>query len=79
MVNETELYIFCENTEYLQSGNQLSEKEMAAKLGIGLPSLLLLERGIVSNRLGCKVLFNIHKNFGIAPKDIFTPLQSKQN
>ena len=68
-----DIQIFCENVKSIRRSNHLTQKEMAAILGIGVHSLSRLEKGEMPRRMGVKVLFNIHKHFGILPKDLFLP------
>ena len=72
MKKETEIMFFCENIKALRKINNLSKKEMAKLIGIGTKSLTLIENGRLPPRLGCDVLFEIQKNFGIAPKTMFS-------
>lgn len=67
-----ELSIFCENIKTLRKREGLSKKEMAEKLGIGIKNLTLLERGVVSKRLGANILINIQRNFHISPNKMFS-------
>lgn len=45
---------------------------MAKLIGIGTKSLTLIENGRLPPRLGCDVLFEIQKEFGIAPKTMLS-------
>lgn len=74
MNKETEIMLFCENIKSIRKTNKLSNKEMAKKLGIGTKSLTSIENGQLPPRLGCDVLFEIHKKFGIAPKTMFSEI-----
>ena len=74
MNNNIECFVLCENIKKLRKNNSLTKSEMAKLLGIGRKSLDLLEHNIIPKRLSCNVITNIHKNFGILPKDIFTTL-----
>lgn len=72
MNKETEIMLFCENIKSIRKTNKLSKKEMAKLIGIGTKSLTLIENGRLPPKLGCDVLFEIQKKFGIAPKTIFS-------
>ena len=72
MKKETEIMFFCENIKALRKINNLSKKEMAKLIGIGTKSLTLIENGRLPPRLGCDVLFEIQKKFGIVPKTMFS-------
>ena len=72
MNKETEIMLFCENIKSIRKTNKLSKKEMAKLIGIGTKSLTLIENGRLPPKLGCDVLFEIQKEFGIAPKTIFS-------
>ena len=70
----TEIFIFCENIRRLRVREGLSKEEMAKRLRIDENSLVLLEQGIVPNQLDCGVVFEIHRNFGILPKLLFSEI-----
>jgi DNA-binding XRE family transcriptional regulator len=72
MNKETEIMIFCENIKSIRKTNKLSKKEMAKLIDIGTKSLTLIENGRLPPKLGCDVLFEIQKEFGIAPKTMFS-------
>ncbi len=63
--------IFCANVKELRKKNNLSKREMAKRLGIGVKSLTLIENGIIPPRLNCEILFYIRKSFGVKPSDLF--------
>ena len=69
-----EIILFCENIKRLRKREKLSKKEMAKVLGISVKSLNLLENGQIPPRLSCKILFAVHRQFGILPKDLFAVL-----
>ena len=72
MNKETEIMLFCENIKSIRKTNKLSKKEMAKLIDIGTKSLTLIENGRLPPKLGCDVLFKIQKEFGIAPKTMFS-------
>lgn len=73
MTTDEELQIFCQKIYTLRVQNQLSQKEMAQKLGIGLSVLQKIEQGIPPLQMHCGMLLKIQKEFGIKPKDLFMP------
>ncbi len=72
-----DIYItnFCSNVKMLRKANGLTTQEMAKILGIGTKSLSMIEQGALPKRLSVDITFEIYKNFGVNPKDLFT-LQS---
>lgn len=66
-----DVHNFCENIKRIRSTNKLSKKEMAKYCGISINSLNKIEQGILPPKLSYKMVFYIHKNFGIKPKDLF--------
>ena len=68
----TEERILCKNIKYLRFQHNLSKKEMAKKLGIGIASLSKIESGILPPRLTHELLLLIHEHFGISPHKILT-------
>ena len=66
---EIENFVF--NIVRLRNHHKLSKREMAKILRIGIKSLDKLEKGVIPPRIGVEVVFNIYKNFGVAPKDLF--------
>ena len=53
------------NILYLRKSNNISKKEMAEILGIGISSLSKIEKGILPPRLSVEILFKIKNCFGI--------------
>ena len=66
--------VLAEHMKQIRKEEGLTQKEMAAKLGIGIATLSKLERGIIPPRLSCSVLFRVQKHFGVHPKDLFAPV-----
>ena len=64
-IKKTEPYIFCCNVLALRKRNNLSKKDMAKLLGIGIGSLNKLEKGIIPERMSCTVLVRISKVFHV--------------
>ena len=69
-----DIYIlnFCNNVKRLRKQSGLSKQEMSKILGIGINSLSMIERGVLPKRLSVDIMFEIYKNFGVNPKDLFT-------
>lgn len=68
---DAEIENFLCNIIWLKNNYRLSKRKMAKMLGIGIKSLDKLEKGEIPLRIGVEVVFNIHKNFGVVPKDLF--------
>ena len=68
---EKEMLIFCENVREIRLKNNLSKKEMAKILGIGVGSLNLIEKGIIPERLSAEVIVNICINFKVSASSLF--------
>ncbi len=69
--NTKELFYLSKNVTFIRKSNNLSKKEMAKLLGIGVKSLSKLEKGELPPRMGANIFFNIQKHFGISPKFLF--------
>ena len=65
--NEKEYEILIYNVIWLREHHALSKRKMAGLLGISTGSLNKLENGKIPPRLGVRVFYSIHKNFGISP------------
>lgn len=74
MTIEEECNVFCENVKYLRNKLQLSKKDMARLLGIGVKSLAKLEAGIIPPRLSATVVWNLSCSLGLRPHQLFSPL-----
>ena len=55
------------NLKWLRKELNLSKKQMAKNLGIGVGSLNKMENGVYPPRLKAKVLLAVWDNFGIYP------------
>lgn len=62
------------NITWLRKKHNLSKKDMANLLQIGVGSLTKIEKGELPLRLSTEVIFRVSNIFGIAPEDLFTPL-----
>ncbi len=71
---QTEIKQFLVNVAYLRKRHNLSKKEMAQILGIGIGSYNKLEQGILPERLSVDVIFNITDYFKIPPANLFQKL-----
>ena len=76
MKNFENFLIFSQNMKKIRKDTHLTQKEMARRLGISVTSLSKIEMGILPPRLSCSIIFRVHKEFGIHPKDLFEPLVS---
>ena len=66
--------IFCKNIRDLRKRQNLSQKEMANILGIGVKSLSMIENDVLPPCLNCEILFRIQNYFGIKPPNMFDQL-----
>ena len=76
---QDEILIFCENVQKLRLANNLTKKEMAKKMQIGVGSLTKIESGILPPRLDCKVIFYLSREFELTPDALFRPLTLQPN
>ena len=61
-----EIWIFLANLTDLRLRYGYTQKQMAHLLGIGIPSLRMIERGILPPRLSAKVILRAEETFGIS-------------
>ena len=61
---------FLHNIVWLRRHYNLSKKEMANRLEIGLWSMNKIEKGELPPRLRCDILFAAYRNFGIPYADL---------
>ncbi len=59
------------NIKHLRISNNISKKQMAKMLGIGLKTLNKIENGEMPPKLGASVLCNISKHFNISTYKLF--------
>lgn len=71
---DTEIKQFLLNIAYLRKCHNLSKKEMARILGIGIGSYNKIEQGKLPKRLTTDVIFNITDYFKIPPARLFRKL-----
>ncbi len=69
--NKNELDNVLDNIKWLRRNNNISKKQMAKILGIGLKTLNKIEDGEMPPRLGAGILCNISKHFGISSYKLF--------
>lgn len=69
IINNDAIKIFSQNVMYLRKSHNITKKEMAKILGIGINSLNKLEQGILPPRLSVKILFRAKNYFGISLSD----------
>ncbi len=73
--SEKEIAILLNNVSILRRTNNLSQKEMAKKLNIGVHTLNKIENGELPKRLGVKTLFLIEKHFNIPASMLFEEIK----
>ncbi len=57
--------LFCKNVSHLRRKNNLSQREMANKLNIGVGTLRKLESGTIPKRASIEILWCIYEKFNI--------------
>lgn len=70
---QDEIMFLGQNVRRIRQSSGLSQKEMAKKLGIGVESLSMLEKGILPERLSCDIFARIKAAFGVGPMQMFLP------
>lgn len=68
---DKELEPFCRNVYELRKYYGLTQREMAAKLGIGVGSLRMIEHGKIPERMTCEPIFKLSLEFGIPIRNLF--------
>lgn len=69
--NRTERAIFLENLTALRKKYNLTQKQMAQTLGIGIASWRMIERGEMPPRLSAKVVYRAAEAFGVVAAALF--------
>lgn len=64
--NDNLMEFLSHNVLYLRKTHNITKKEMAKILGIGIKTLSKIEQGILPPRLSVEVLFRIRDYFGIS-------------
>lgn len=67
---KSELENLCHNIYRLRKANNLTQREMAKILKIGVESLRKLEAGIIPPRMTVDVLYQVYAAFGISPDQL---------
>ena len=73
MTKSKNFLYFSYHIQRIRKEQKLTQREMAGRLGIGVRTLSMIERGILPPRLSCEIIFRIQDQFGIHPKDLFKP------
>lgn len=71
MKNIENFHVFSQRIKFIRTENKLTQREMAKKLRISVSTLSKIERGVLPPRLSCSILFQIYKQFGVHPKELF--------
>ena len=74
MSNQDEILVFGENVKKLRKKENLSKKEMADIMGVGVRSVTMLENGVLPLRLDVKALQRLSLRFGIKIEDLFSEI-----
>ena len=74
MSNQDEILVFGENVKKLRKKENLSKKEMAEIMGVGVRSVTMLENGVLPLRLDVKALQRLSFRFGIKIEDLFSEI-----
>lgn len=67
---QSELENLCHNIYRLRKDNNLTQKEMAKLLKIGIGSLRKLEAGIIPPRMTVDIFYHVYAAFGISPDQL---------
>ena len=70
MQNHEQWQNFCYNVRELRMREGLSLTRMAGIMGITRKTLCSIEAGVIPPRTSSSVLFRIHKDFGISPREL---------
>ena len=71
MTTDREMKMFGENIRALRKKNGLTQKEMAAIMGIGVKSLRTIESGSFPKRFGINAVIRVAETFHIMPSRLF--------
>ena len=72
MEKDNYIEIFSKNMKDIRAKNNISKKEMAKILGIGVGSLSKIESGILPPKLEANILIKIYHKFEILPSELFS-------
>lgn len=64
--NDNIMKFLSHNVLYLRTKNDITKKEMAKILGIGITTLNKIEQGVLPPRLSVEMLFRIRDYFGVS-------------
>ena len=64
---ETELSNLLYNIKYLRVKNEMSKKEMAGIMGIGIAALDRIEEGQATKKLGGRAVLGLSEHFNVLP------------
>ena len=71
--NRRQFLNLCALIRELRQRHNLSQREMAALLGVGVHTLRQLEAGRVPPRVSVRIVYRIYDAFGIPPAAQFDP------
>ncbi len=71
MATNKEIQLLCSNVRALRRQRNLSQREMAAIMGIGISSLRKLESGCLPPRLRLDAVFALADAFSLPPDALF--------
>ena len=74
MNDQTEISILCENVKRLRKRENLSKKEMARLMGIGVRSITMLENGVLPIRMKANALWYLKWRFGITIEELLSKI-----
>lgn len=63
----------CKNITALRKMHNMSKKEFAKKLGVGVGSISKLENGVTTARINSDFLYAVYFEFNILPSKLFSP------
>ncbi len=66
--------IICRNIRFLRKNAAMTQRDMAAIMGISVSSLRKLESGHLPPRLGMEAVFSLAEALGLPPALLFHPL-----
>ncbi len=72
MYTDAELALLCRKIRFLRIQNNLSQQEMAKRLGVSVASLQKIEQNHFPDGVRCSVFQNLNREFNIKFADMFT-------
>ena len=76
MHNTDELTLFMKNVSALRKSYGYTKSRMANILGISVKTLNKIEACEFPSRLTVNIIYNLHKHFGILPKNMFAEVDN---